>query len=275
MSRPRIALIHATALSVAPVAAAFAAHWPDAELANVLDDSLAPDRQRAAMAPETMFARFRMLTDYAVTLGARGILFTCSAFGREIDAARRGRDIPILKPNEAMFGVALHAGARIGLIATFEPSIPALSDEFAEAARASGREVECVSLHAAGAFEALRQGDGGRHDVLVADAACRLPDVDAIMLAQFSMARARDAVAAVRGAIPVLTSPEAAVRQLRARIEHEVRRHVAIEAGRCRSPCRGIGGHRAPPSRKPYSVILRLMPRNNGIESLLLHDFAK
>ena len=219
MSRPRIALIHATPLSIAPVAAAFASHWPDAELANVLDDSLAPDRQRAAIASATMFARFRMLTDYAVTLGAQGILFTCSAFGREIEAARRGRDIPILNPNEAMFDLALAAGARIGLIASFGPSVASLSADFADAARVSGKAVECVAVHASGAFESLAQGDGARHDALVAEAARHLPAVDAIMLGQFSMARARAAVASARHGTLVLTSPEAAVRQLRRRIE--------------------------------------------------------
>ena len=59
------------------------------------------------------------------------------------------------------------------------------------------------------AFAALDAGDGERHDRLVAEAVATLGPVDAIMLAQFSMARAaplcrQAAVAAL------LTSPECA-----------------------------------------------------------------
>ena len=46
----------------------------------------------------------------------------------------------------------------------------------------------------------------------------RLPEVDVILLAQFSMARARDAVSALRPGTNVLTSPHAAVEQLRQRL---------------------------------------------------------
>ena len=45
-ARPRIGLIHATSVAVEPIRASFAAAWPDAELANLLDDSLTPNRIR-------------------------------------------------------------------------------------------------------------------------------------------------------------------------------------------------------------------------------------
>ena len=41
---PRIVLIHAVAVAVDPVAAAFADGWPEAELVNLLEDSLSRDR---------------------------------------------------------------------------------------------------------------------------------------------------------------------------------------------------------------------------------------
>src|SRR5438270_1596948 len=79
-SRPRIALIHATPLSLRPIAAAFSELWPEARTFNVLDDSLAPDKERGDSAPELMFRRFADLTRYAVSCGSEAILFTCSAF---------------------------------------------------------------------------------------------------------------------------------------------------------------------------------------------------
>jgi hypothetical protein len=58
-------------------------------------------------------------------------------------------------------------------------------------------------------------GDTSTHDRLVADAATALaPRVDVLCLAQFSMAGARPEVQR-RVAIPVLTSPVAAVHRLR------------------------------------------------------------
>ena len=40
---PRIGLIHATPLAIAPAASAFAEHWPEAEVVNLLDESLQSD----------------------------------------------------------------------------------------------------------------------------------------------------------------------------------------------------------------------------------------
>jgi len=66
IERPRIALIHATPVAVDPIKAAFAAGWPEAELANILDDSVSVDRARDAAITPRMFERFRVLARYAV-----------------------------------------------------------------------------------------------------------------------------------------------------------------------------------------------------------------
>jgi len=69
---------------------------------------------------------------------------------------------------------------------------------------------------------ALDAGDGATHDRLLADAAPQLADCDAVMLAQFSTARAQAAVAAVL-ACPVLTSPDSAVLWLRGAVNGAAR----------------------------------------------------
>lgn len=73
---------------------------------------------------------------------------------------------------------------------------------------------------AAGALEALDGGDAAAHDAAMAHAAQGLlaQNCTVIALAQFSLARARDAVAAATG-LPVLTTPDSAVRALRRRLQ--------------------------------------------------------
>lgn len=215
---PRICLIHAVKVAISPVEAAFARLWPDATLMNLLDDSLSADRARDGTLTEAMTARFHMLAEYARGTGADGILFTCSAFGPAIESVARTLTIPVLKPNEAMFAEAFAAGARLGLLASFEPSIAPMREEFAAMAAARGSGATLVTACAPDAMPALNRGDGATHDRLLAEAAMSLKDCDAIMLAQFSTARAREAVAAATGR-PVLTSPDSAVRAMRAALE--------------------------------------------------------
>jgi len=219
----RIALIHATPLAIAPINAAFAAAWPEVERMNLLDDSLSADRAAAGALTPSMVRRFGVLARYCVDQGAAGILFTCSAFGPAIEAARSEVAVPVLKPNEPMLidaiGIATQPGARrrIALLATFAPTIDSLRAEFAALIAARGAAVALATHHVADAMAALDADDGARHDALIAgalDAWDGWRDCDAILLAQFSMARARSAVAA-KTPLPVFASPDSAVAAMR------------------------------------------------------------
>ncbi|WP_119287560.1 aspartate/glutamate racemase family protein [Azohydromonas sediminis] len=215
----RIALIHALAHSIAPVNDALARAWPEATRMNLLDDSLSADLAASPTGiDDAMTRRFLALADYAVGTGAQGILFTCSAFGPCIDAVkRRHASIPVLKPNEAMVddaaALATTRGVRIGLVATFGPTLRSMPPEFPPA-------VELRTALADGALDALNRGDTARHDELAAQAARHLVEREGcgvIALAQFSLARARPRVEAACG-VPVLTTVDSAVRALRARL---------------------------------------------------------
>jgi rhodanese-related sulfurtransferase len=213
----RIALIHALAHSVAPINDEFGRAWPEARRMNLLDDSLSADLAQAGALDERMDERFVALAGYALSTGAAGILFTCSAFGPCIDAVkRRWPDVPVLKPNEAMIDEALRIGGRIGLVASFAPTLTSMPAEFP-----AGTELRPVL--AEGALDALNRGDVATHDRLVAEAAARIASgCDAIALAQLSLARAAPAVASAV-TIPVLTTPASAVRAIRERVLRPVR----------------------------------------------------
>lgn len=204
----RIALIHALKHSVAPIEAAFQRLWPEAQLMNLLDDSLSGDLAREGRLTGAMTGRFLTLGRYAVGTGADAILFTCSAFGPCIEAVSRVHaPMPVLKPNEAMIEQAVAKGRRIGLLSTFPPTLASMPQEFPAS-------VEIVPKLAEGALAALDRGDKAGHDRLVAEASRDLRDCDVIALAQFSIAAAAPLVAEATGR-PVLTTPDSAVEKLR------------------------------------------------------------
>jgi len=161
----RIARIHATPLSIEPIRDAFARLWPEADCFDLLDDSLPRDRTGAG--EPTLRSRFVALSRYAQLAGAHGILYTCSAFGPEIEAARAAVPLPTLKPNEAMFAEALRHGSTIGLLATFEPSLAPMTAELLALAASRGLQVQVRPHLAEGAFEALARGDAQSHDASV------------------------------------------------------------------------------------------------------------
>ena len=214
----RIVLLHATPVAMQPIQTAFAERWPEAEIVNLLDDGLTIDRARETDLSEGMIERFVAFGAYGYRMGADGILVTCSAFGPAIDRMITALPVPVLKPNEAMFQAALAQGTKIGMLATFGPSLPTMTDEFDEFVARSGRLATLRTVLVADAIDLLRKGDVESHNRLVAARASELADCDAIMLAHFSTSRAAAAVRAVVN-VPVLTAPDAAVDRMRAMVE--------------------------------------------------------
>jgi hypothetical protein len=221
---PRIALIHATPLSLEPVNAAFVRLWPQAIRMNVLDDSLSADRARDGALTDEMTQRFVTLAQYARGTSCEGILFTCSAFGPAIEAAGRAVGIPTLKPNEAMFDQALAMGRpgaalKIALIATFAASIDSMAEELRAMAKVRGVEIDLRTHFVPEAMDDLGAGRAQAHHRKIAQAARAFAACDAVMLAQFSMAAAQPEVQRELPC-PVLTSPDCAVRALANAMKH-------------------------------------------------------
>jgi len=214
----RIVLLHATPVAMQPIQAAFAARWPEAEIVNLLDDGLSIDRAREDDLSEAMMDRFVTFGRYGYNMGADGILVTCSAFGPAIDRLIAALPIPVLKPNEAMFQAAIERGQRIGMLATFKPSVSTMTDEFDEFVASRAHPPTLTTLVVDDAIDLLRKGDVESHNRLVAARAPEFTGYDAIMLAHFSTSRAAEAVRKVVD-VPVLTAPDAAVDQMRAMVE--------------------------------------------------------
>lgn len=203
--------------------------WPSARMHHLLDDSLAADLAALGEITPAITARFLTLARYAAFPGgvkrADGILFTCSAFGPCIDAVKAELPIPVVAPNEGAFESALDicrrpgSARRIGLLLTFQGSVAPLAAEMRTmAANRGDAEPEIICRVSEGALAALQAGDEMAHDRLIAAAAAAMPELDVLVLGQFSMARALPQVAANRSCT-VLTTPHEAVRKLQRLVE--------------------------------------------------------
>ena len=214
---PRVVLIHAIEMAINPIMKAFKVHWPEVETINILDDSLSRDRAKSDVLDGKMMGRFLRLGEYALSIDADGILFTCSAFGPAIEAVAKQHKIPVLKPNEAMFSMALKQGKNIGMLVTFENSIKVMSQEFDAMAKTRNSAATLNVKLVKDAISILKQGLIDEHNRLIADTAKELKDCDALMLAQFSMANAWNAVSEQLD-IPILTAPDAAAKLMKEKI---------------------------------------------------------
>lgn len=214
MTTPRIALVHAMPVAIDPVARVFGELWPQARVTHLLDDALAADLSAAGSIAPAMVDRFVALARYCESCGANAVLFTCSAFGTAIEAAKSAVRVPVLKPNEAMLEEALAAGSNLALITTFEPSIPSLRKEFEELASSRGIQLKLKTRTVPAALVALQKGHLSEHDSLIAEAAAEMGHCDALVLGQFSAARAAAGIPAAPGR-KVVTSPHSAVTRLK------------------------------------------------------------
>lgn len=214
--RPCLAFVHATLAPVDAMAAAARRLAPQATVLHFLDEGLLPLAERDGLTPAALDAIGHLITR-AETSGAHGVLLTCSAYSPAVPQLQRRVRVPVLSADEAMLRDAVQRGRRIGVVATVATAGPTTVKLLQDYAAEAGRELATELAVVTEAFAALKAGDGARHDALVREQIERLaPQVDAIVLAQISMARATVGATFAR---PVLTSPEASLRALLARLE--------------------------------------------------------
>jgi Asp/Glu/hydantoin racemase len=216
----RVAFIHALIDSLHPSHEALRNTWPEATPFDILDTSLSRDLAHAGELQSAMIQRFVRLGRYAASIEGEGgataaILFTCSAFGPAIEAVKREVSIPVIGPAEAAFEEALSLGRRIGLLVSFGPSLEALENELRAIARQRDAPLELTTRLVNGALSASQRGDFTTHDRLVAATAAEMPELDVLILGQFSLGRAAATLARVEGR-KVLTTPQSAVARLKA-----------------------------------------------------------
>src|SRR4051812_25971681 len=197
---------------------------------HVVDESLLGDTIAAGALTDEGRQRFRERAEAARRDGADVIMLTCSSVGPSADGLGDELGVTVLRVGEAMAGGAVQRGRAVGVAATLPTTLGPTAELIRRAADTLGRPVEVTTRLAAGAFDALRAGDGARHDALVMAALQELAvEVDVIVLAQASMARAVGGAASLDAngrAVPILTSPRLGVERL-----SEVVRSQSQESG--------------------------------------------
>lgn len=211
---PRIFLVHAVDVSMAPASNSFKKLWPEASIVNLLDESLAIDMLADGKMTPRMVERFARLGQYCVDAGADAILFTCSAFGEAINNVKTLQRIPILTPNQAMFEELLEIGGKAAMLTTFTPSVQALRSELSDMATTLGVKPDVDSFMVDGALDELLAQRGDAHDRLIAQRVNGLSQYPTIVLGQFSMAQAAQHPE-IKSSARLLTTPDCAVRKLK------------------------------------------------------------
>jgi Asp/Glu/hydantoin racemase len=144
--------------------------------------------------------------------GAEYIMVTCSSIGPAVETAATLVSVPVLRVDRPMADQAVAAGKRVGVIATLSTTLEPTADLIRRCAAMAGKQIDLKSKLCEGAFDALMSGDAEKHDATVAAALRELAaEVDVIALAQASMARVVDKLAAEDRRIPILASPPLAV----------------------------------------------------------------
>jgi hypothetical protein len=213
-NRPLIALINATPAAIPPATAAFTEHFPEAQLWNLLDDRLQEDAGSDGVTT-ALANRMRRLINHAVTEGAQAVLLTCSLYGPVAQAFGRESNIPVLAPDEVVFGEILAAAPpHILVLANAAGPLQDTIDRLQHQASAQGINTHIHGSVAEGAANAAKSGDIDALTKTLTSAVENSGKTSSvILLGQYSLAPASKALEELTG-LPVYSGPASAAAAL-------------------------------------------------------------
>jgi Asp/Glu/hydantoin racemase len=206
-----LALVH-TSPTLAPLFNELTARLvPGARVLHFVDESLIKNTIAAGRLERPTMRRVISLVGSTFDAGADVALVTCSSIGPAVDIAAQLFDQPVLRVDRPMAEKAVETGRRIAVAATLSTTLEPTADLVRAVAAERGKTVDIVEQLCEGAFEAVMSGDGATHDRIVRERLEALRDVDAIVLAQASMARVVATLPEDALLAPVYSSPELGV----------------------------------------------------------------
>jgi Asp/Glu/hydantoin racemase len=215
MQQKTLGLIHTSATLVPVFQQLCSQYLPQVKVFNIVDDSLIKNVISCGELTPTNARRVVNYVGSAEVAGADFILVTCSSIGAAVEAAAELTNVPVLRVDQPMADQAVRTGKRIGVVATLSTTLQPTSDLVKRRAAVAGKEIELQTVLCEGAFDALMSGDAATHDAMVAKALRELSaKTDVIVLAQASMARVADGLAAEDKKVPILASPGIAIQHI-------------------------------------------------------------
>ncbi|MFF2502833.1 aspartate/glutamate racemase family protein [Streptomyces sp. NPDC058067] len=202
-----LALLHTSPAHIPVFDALRDTDHPGLVLRHFVDEGLL-ERARTE-GPDAVTDDVRARLAAAAAEGADSVLCTCSTIGAVAEAQSAAVGVPVLRVDRPMAAAAVAEGRNVAVVATVASTLaPTVALVEEEAARA-GRPVEVTTLFVEGAWDRFQAGDLDGSADLVATAVDALDGVDAVVLAQASMAPAADRTTTH---VPVLSSPRPGLR---------------------------------------------------------------
>jgi Asp/Glu/hydantoin racemase len=213
---PTLALVH-TSPTLAPLFNELTARIvPGVRVLHFVDESLIKNTIASGHLEKSTMRRVIALIGSSFDAGADVALVTCSSIGPAVDMAAQLYDQPVLRVDRPMAEKAVETGRRIGVAATLSTTLNPTADLVLKVAAERGIDIEIIEQLCEGAFEAVMAGDGDTHDRIVGEGlTTALKGVDAIVLAQASMARVLNTLPAGALKVPAFSSPELGVELVR------------------------------------------------------------
>ena len=208
----RVTMIHAIAESIPPVRLAFGDEFPEAEVINVLDEGFLIDFDDR-LTPQ-LRRRMSELIGYCQDNKADAIGLACSVYAPVVDSARDLVDVPSVSSYGPVMADAVAAGPRVGLIASVPATMRNSEYYLKLAAEEAGKSVEPHLCLAEDLIPVMRaEGQQGLERRLEQEVMKLAPDVDVVLLSQFSFAAALAHLQKV-SPVPVLSAPPTAAPEL-------------------------------------------------------------
>jgi Asp/Glu/hydantoin racemase len=187
---------------------------PEAEVHNIVDDSLLKEVSSHGSVTPGIVNRLCKYFDAAASLGSDLIFNQCSSVGEAAAIAAKTVGVPVLRVDEAMAEKAVELGKKIGVVATVASTVSPSCNLVKAKAEAAGKTVEVTPYLVDGAMHVLMKEGREKHNALVKQTVVECArNCDVVVLAQGSMVVLVPELADITK--PVLSSPESGVQKAR------------------------------------------------------------
>ena len=152
---------------------------------------------------------------YGAEHGANAVGLACSVYAPVVDSACDLVDVPVVSSYGPVVEEALNLGSRVGVIASVPATLRDAEYYLRRSARERGIELEPHLALAEDLIPVIRtEGVLGLERRLLEEVEKLAPDVDLVVLGQFSFAAAYAQVAA-KSQVPLLSAPHSSARLLK------------------------------------------------------------